>query len=105
VAIQNACLRNRDSSAAGPLRALLNVFANQTRERPETWVTLRTGHMGYTFRPLRRQVPMLWKETPPVEERLGFVARLLEGEPIAALRHLGLRYGRVEDRRTLNVFA
>ena len=21
-------------------------------ERPETWVTLRTGHMGNTFRPL-----------------------------------------------------
>jgi hypothetical protein len=33
--------------------------------------------MGYTFRPLRREVPMPWKETSPVEERLRFVARLL----------------------------
>ena len=34
---------------------------------------------------------MPWKETSPVEERLRFVARLLEGEPMAALcREFGI---------------
>jgi transposase len=34
---------------------------------------------------------MPWKETSPVEERLLFVARLLEGEPMAALcREFGI---------------
>src|SRR4029079_4695009 len=58
---------------------------SKSHERLETWVTLSTGHMGHTFRPLRREVPMPWKETSPVEERLSFVARLLEGEAMAAL--------------------
>src|SRR5437764_12501930 len=34
---------------------------------------------------------MPWKETSPVEERLRFVARLLEGEPMAAVcREFGI---------------
>jgi hypothetical protein len=41
-------------------------------ERPETWVTGRTGHMGYTFRLLRREgfEPL----TPRFEVSLGHVS-------------------------------
>jgi hypothetical protein len=50
------------------------------RERPETWVTDRTGHMGYTSRFFAgREVWMLWKESSVMEERLRLVARLLDG--------------------------
>jgi transposase-like protein len=42
-------------------------------------VTFRTGDMGNTFR-LCREVLMPWRETSVMEERLRFVARLLEGE-------------------------
>ena len=56
------------------------------------------------------------KETSPVEERLRFVAGLLEGEPrrrcainAAYVARPATRswsaFGRVEGRRTLNVFA
>jgi len=52
-------------------------------ERPETWVTHRTGHMGYTSRFFAgREVWMPWKESSVMEERLRFVARLLDGEPM-----------------------
>src|SRR5215217_3410020 len=47
--------------------------------------------MGYTFAFFRREVSMLWKESSPVEERLCFIARLLEGEPMAGLcREFGI---------------
>jgi transposase-like protein len=36
--------------------------------------------MGYTFRFLRREVWMPWMESSVTEERLRFVARLLDGE-------------------------
>ena len=38
--------------------------------------------MGYTFRFLRREVWMPWKECSVVDERLRFVAQLLDGEPM-----------------------
>src|ERR1700692_2401365 len=43
-------------------------------------MTFRTGHMGYTFRFFRREVWMPWMESSVTEERLRFVARLLDGE-------------------------
>jgi hypothetical protein len=36
--------------------------------------------MGYTFRFFRREVWMSWKASSVMEERLRFVARLLDGE-------------------------
>src|SRR5882757_8029278 len=63
------------------------------RVRPETWVTPCTGHMGYTFRSFcrRAEVWMPWKESSVMEERLRFVARLLEGEPMSDLcREFGI---------------
>src|SRR5204862_7553295 len=42
--------------------------------------SLRTGHMGNTFRLLGREVWMPWKASSVMEERLRFVARLLDGE-------------------------
>jgi hypothetical protein len=60
---------------------------------------------------------MPWKETSPLEERLRFVAGLLEGEPMTALRHefgicrttgykiLVCVMDAWNGRRTLNVFA
>jgi len=30
--------------------AIGSTFRSGKAERPETWVTVRTGHMGYTFR-------------------------------------------------------
>jgi transposase InsO family protein len=47
--------------------------------------------MGYTFRFFGREVWMPWKESSVMEERLRFVARLLDGEPMAALcREVGI---------------
>src|SRR6202051_3377154 len=43
-------------------------------------MTFRTGHMGHTFRFFRREVWMPWMESAVMEERLRFVARLLDGE-------------------------
>jgi hypothetical protein len=55
-------------------------------ERPDTWVTVRTGHMGNTFPPqLRGKVSMPWKESSVTDERLRSVARLLEGEQMSPL--------------------
>src|ERR1700675_2819993 len=46
--------------------------------------------MGNTFR-LWREVEMPWKECSAMEERLRFVARLLEGEAMSALaREFGI---------------
>lgn len=42
-------------------------------------MTFCTGDMGNTFR-LEREVLMPWRQTSVMEERLRFVARLLEGE-------------------------
>jgi transposase InsO family protein len=60
--------------------------------RPDTWVTERTGHMGNTSSmPLHGEVAMPWKESSVMEERLRFVAQLLEGEPMSELcRHFGI---------------
>ena len=54
------------------------------------WVEPAAGGMVYTFRYLgRAQVP--WKECKPMDERLKFVARLLDGEKIASLcREFGI---------------
>ena len=61
-----------------------------TVERPDTWVTDRTGHMGYTSS-LFGEGAMPWKECSVTEERLQFVARRLAGEPMAELcREFGI---------------
>lgn len=39
--------------------------------------------MGNTFRHLQREVSMPWKECLVMEERLRFVARLLDGEAMS----------------------
>ena len=49
-------------------------------ERTETQVTFRTGHMGYTFRFWEREMWMPRKASSMMEERLRFVARLLDGQ-------------------------
>lgn len=52
--------------------------------RPGTWVTLQTRHMGDTLG--HSEVPMPWKETCVMDERLGLVAAVHEKkETIAAL--------------------
>jgi hypothetical protein len=44
-------------------------------------VTFRTGHMGYTFRVFASGTcGCRWKASSVMEERLRFVARLLDGE-------------------------
>jgi hypothetical protein len=53
-------------------------------ERPETWVTFRTGHMGYSFRFLAG-VSMPWKKRDGRAPR--FVARLLDWGSDAASVH------------------
>ena len=45
---------------------------------PETYVTAYSGHMGDTFALTGGGMP--WKECHVMDERLRFVARLLEGE-------------------------
>ena len=50
-------------------------------ERPETWVTNRTGHIGNSFALARVSMPC--KEFSVIVERLRFVARLLEGEAMS----------------------
>lgn len=47
--------------------------------------------MGYTFRFFEREVRMPWKESSAMEERLRFVARLLDGEPMTDMcREFGI---------------
>jgi hypothetical protein len=42
---------------------------------------IRTGHMGYIFSLFcKREVSMPWKASSVMEQRLRFVARLLDGE-------------------------
>ena len=60
------------------------VAMSERFDQPETWVTFCTGHMGNTF-PLQLQGEggdLPWKESV-MDERLRFVARLLEGEPMS----------------------
>jgi hypothetical protein len=58
-------------------------FALNHCVRPETWVTHLTGHMGDTsWFFAEPEVWMPWKESSVMEERLRFVARLLDGEPM-----------------------
>src|SRR5215831_6324358 len=52
---------------------------------PERRVTLRSGHMGNTFALCGENALVSWKECCPMDERLRFVARLLEGEKMATL--------------------
>jgi hypothetical protein len=46
------------------------------------WVTVHSGDMGYGF---LRKAEMPRKECNPVDERLKFIARLLDGEKMAGL--------------------
>jgi hypothetical protein len=51
---------------------------------PDTWVTLSVPFAG-------REVWMPWRESSVMEERLRFVARLLDGEPMTNLcREFGI---------------
>ncbi len=55
-------------------------------------MTFRTGHMGYTFRFFcNLEVWMPRKASSVMEERLRFVARLLDGEPMTEMcREFGI---------------
>jgi transposase len=54
-------------------------------------VTFRTGHTGYTFRFCKRGVWMPWKASSVMDERLRFVARLLDGEAMTEMcREFGI---------------
>jgi hypothetical protein len=61
-------------------------------DRPETSVTDRTGHIGYTFALFSKgESGMPWKDRTIMDERIRFVARLLEGESMALLcREFGI---------------
>jgi len=41
--------------------------------------------MGYTIGPFARRAKMPWQECNQMDERLKFIARLLDGEKMAAL--------------------
>ena len=57
---------------------------------PDTWYTLYTGDIVYTSSHLRGK-RMAWNESTKMDERLKFVARLLEGEQMAKLcREFGI---------------
>ena len=57
---------------------------------PERWVTFHTGDMDYTIG-LLRESKMPWRECNPMDERLKFIARLLDGEKMAGLcREFGI---------------
>jgi Homeodomain-like domain-containing protein len=59
--------------------------------RSETWVTERSGDMGYTFRPEGGGEEMPWKERSVMDERMRFVIRLKDGETMASLcREFGI---------------
>ena len=66
-------------------------FPQTSDALPERWVTLHSGDMGDTFSRRREKVFMSWKECQIVEERLRFIARLLDGEKMAGLcREFGI---------------
>ena len=48
------------------------------------WVTVHSGHIGNTFRHLV-DAHMPWRECCKIDQRLRFVARLLDGERMAEL--------------------
>jgi hypothetical protein len=84
-------------------------FPQTSDALPERWVTLHSGDMGDTFSRRREKVFMSWKECQIVEERLRFIARLLDGEKMAGLcREFGIsrktgykiyhRYQNLRDR-------
>ena len=67
--------------------------AQDTSERPETWVTVCTGHMGDAFSLGKpgEEASMPWKECSVMDERLRFVARLLEGDSMSEMcREFGI---------------
>lgn len=50
----------------------------------ETWVTKYSGDIGYTQRYIwRKEMP--WQECTKVDEKLKYVARLLDGEQMSSL--------------------
>ncbi len=62
---------NRLSAAQQPVEAQLHSCARVVRrERPQTWVTGRTGHMGYTFHLFRREGVDAVEECSVMDERL-----------------------------------
>jgi len=115
-AIQNACLRNRDSSA-GDGSALCSMclqikpgsgLRHGWHFVPDTWVTPfalcggRCQCRGRRLHPWRSACvlsPGCWKESR------GGAAPSMRHMSHDRLQDLGMRYGRVEGRRTLNVFA
>jgi hypothetical protein len=48
-------------------------------------INVHSEHMVYTLPHLGESLQMLWNECKPMDERLRFVARLLEGEKMAPL--------------------
>ena len=47
---------------------------------PDRWVTELTGWMGDRFEPSAGSLPMPWKETCHMDERIQFIAGVLAGE-------------------------
>ncbi len=65
----------RKLSADGILDVVSPLFV----KRPEKRVADRTGHMGYTFLHFQEGSEMPWIECTIMDERMRFVAGLLEG--------------------------
>ena len=61
------------------------ALKEETHERPDTWVTVCTGHIGEVTLPPLGEEAMPWKEYSVMDEGVRFVARLLEGDGMAAL--------------------
>ena len=60
-----------------------SLIEGRTDERPDTWVTVCTGHIGDT--PSLGEGVMPWKECSVMDEHVRFVARLLKGEKMTVL--------------------
>src|SRR5437867_9808212 len=52
---------------------------------PERGVTVHSGDMGYTIGPFAGERKMPWKECNQMDERLKFIARLLDGDKMAVV--------------------
>ena len=60
-----------------------SLIEGRTDERPDTWVTVCTGHIGDTSSLGEGMMP--WKHCSVMDERVRFVARLLEGQKMTVL--------------------
>src|SRR5215813_3348720 len=62
-----------------------NVSERRRTALPERGVTVHSGDMGYTIGRFAGERKMPWKECNQMDERLKFIARLLNGEKMAAV--------------------